>query len=89
VTLESLRGDLTENELDYLDDHQHLDSMPQITTNVTWSEASKGKEPILALLRDAGIQDIDIRVVQLLPHVESSRSTLWEEWSNPGGIGAL
>jgi hypothetical protein len=67
VTLESLRGDLTENELDYVEDHQHLDSMPQITTNITWKEASKGKEPILALLRDAGIQDIDIRVVQLLP----------------------
>lgn len=67
VTLESLlSGDLSEADLnDY--DQNHFDSMQRINTNMTWDEASKGREPILALLRDAGIQDIDIRVVQLLP----------------------
>jgi hypothetical protein len=37
------------------------------TASITLEEASKGKEPLLKLLFDAGITYIDIQVIQLLP----------------------
>jgi hypothetical protein len=59
ITLESL-SDL---------DQELIHSIP----NVTLEEASKGKELLLELLRDAGVKEIDTKVIQLLPtlqHVE-------------------
>lgn len=40
------------------------------TTVPTLAEASHGKEPILRLLEDAGIQILDARVIQMLPTLQ-------------------
>lgn len=40
------------------------------TTNTTLAEASQGKEPILRLLQEAGIEIHDARVIQLLPTLQ-------------------
>ena len=73
ITLETLVEELL------LDDLVDPELMRQVsnsnrttttTTTTTIEEASKGKEPFIRLLRDAGIQIDDIRVIQLLPTVQ-------------------
>ena len=57
ITLESL-SDLLDSEL--------VQSVIN-RTKITLEEASRGKEPLMEMLEKAGVVNIDVRVVQLLP----------------------
>lgn len=43
------------------------DALPPLELNMTREQASKGKEPLLDLLEQAGVTDVDIGVIQRLP----------------------